>query len=132
MKWIFATRLKKDKNPNSGKTNRPDDELLEDLENIVREPPPALGAPAGVSLPLYMSSEAVAAEQIRRGATHGHSRRTRTTSSEIVGELHQVLAAEQNHIWRPKHIVLVGPAQGQPQLKQCPQNPGCIGAQVAC
>jgi hypothetical protein len=88
-------------------------EQLEDLDDIVNEPQPALGAPPGVSTPLLMGSDYAPVSTHRRTPTsealdlantyhrRNRTRGSRTISIDLLDELSQVLAVECNQMWDP-------------------------------
>ena len=87
----------------------PHEDRLDDLEVIVSEPPPALGAPAGVSEPLFMVSDGAVADGATRAprstkpAAFSIHRTTRTLSVDILEELCEVLSqrSQANAEWKP-------------------------------
>ena len=58
----------------------------------MNQPPPSLGAPAGVSIPILMTADSLASPAICSGFRH---RATRTLSTDIVAELFAILAEKQ-------------------------------------
>ena len=86
----------------AGPSSRGD--MLDDLESIVNQPPPALGAPAGVSFPILMNCDRTNSSgqlaHLDLGASRHRS--TRTVSVDTLDELCQVLAVgESNEVWTP-------------------------------
>jgi len=119
-------------------------EKLDDLESIVNQPPPALGAPAGVSLPIFMNCDrsnsggfsqvALAAATTARVAATRH-RSTRTVSVDTLEELCQVLGSgESNQEWEPvksrSSSMSTTPSSGEDELPSYPPSPGQRSALV--
>lgn len=80
--------------------------MLDDLDTIVSQPQPALGAPAGVSVPMFMASDradlnALIPEYIYQASAQTASsahHSTRTLSGETLEELCRILTGDGNFL----------------------------------
>lgn len=119
---LFTNALLTSRTPwHTGTSKRSQGEQLTDLDDIVNEPQPALGAPPGITTPALMGAHAGDGDKPdteRRVASHegtditisyrppnNKTHKNRTISIDIIlDEITQVLAPESNQIWTPTSV----------------------------